>query len=355
MEPAPAPVNKTYLPLKVTPLTAACSKPSKNGRRWDGLGSWVGNSRSSGQRSSFLDGIGVQGVFVGTSNGGRLVDFNFLGGFQELDQFTVDLVQFNLGTSVQFSLLGKSLVSLGQVFSDGWLGNLGQVGTLRHFQDVLLQLSDVFSWFFRVLNVTLVVDNSLWTLWVGDVLVNWVQVQDLLTVLNQLVTQFLGQSIVLTLGFVSVVDVIFHEFDQGGVGSVHDVDGFRDQLSILLSLVNSSKAAASIVAPPAAAPAAAAPAAAAEAKLTPATEAYFWAQASKKALASFSEPKRAAGSSIKAINKVEDCLPAPKPHLPCKYFLAEATEKPPGILEAINLAIKEEDCLPNSPEKVSWN
>ena len=66
-----------------------------------------------------------------------------------------------------------------------------------------------------------------------------------------------------------------------------------------------------------------------------------------KAFASASEPNLLAGSFVKAINKTESCLPAPKPNLDSKYFLAVVMENPPGIFEDINLPINEVEVFPN--------
>ena len=76
---------------------------------------------------------------------------------------------------------------------------------------------------------------------------------------------------------------------------------------------------------------------------------------SKNDLASPSEPNLLAGSLHNAVNKTESCLPGPNPNLDSKYFLAFVMENPPGILDDINLPIKEVEVFPNDPENVSWN
>ena len=110
-------------------------------------------------------------------------------------------------------------------------------------------------------------------------------------------------------------------------------------------------AAGSIIIPPPPAPPS--PPATGADRLMPTFAAYFWETSSRYALASFSEPRRAAGSMVKANNKTPSCLPEARPHLVSRYFRAAVMLKPPGIFEEINLATREEDCFPSWPLNVA--
>ena len=115
-------------------------------------------------------------------------------------------------------------------------------------------------------------------------------------------------------------------------------------------MVKASRAAGSIIIPPPPAPAS--PPADADDRLTPAAAAYFVATSSRYALASFSEPKRAAGSIVRASNSTPSCLPDAKPNLVSRCLRTAVILNPPGILDDTKRAMREEDCLPSWPLNV---
>ncbi|GJD00729.1 hypothetical protein ColKHC_09554 [Colletotrichum higginsianum] len=125
------------------------------------------------------------------------------------------------------------LVDAAEVILDlGAVAILGDLAALGHLLDVVLQLAAAGAGDFFVVEVSTGVDSGLGASGDGNVLVDGVGVENLLAVLDELLTELLGKLVGLaTLGW-AVVNVVLHELDQRGVGAVHDADALADNLTV---------------------------------------------------------------------------------------------------------------------------
>ncbi|GKT45755.1 uncharacterized protein ColSpa_05936 [Colletotrichum spaethianum] len=135
---------------------------------------------------------------------------------QRAKDVTVKVLDLKLGDAA------KVVLDLGAVTV------LGDLATLSHLLDVVLQLAAAGARDFLVVQVATSIDSGLRASGNGDVLVDG----DLLAVLDELLSELLGELVSLATLRGAVVNVVLHELDQGGVGAVHDANALAHDLTV---------------------------------------------------------------------------------------------------------------------------
>ena len=130
-------------------------------------------------------------------------------------------------------LLADHLVDIPQVILDlGAVAVFRDGTTLGHLLDIMLQLARTRPRSLLVADIPASVNGRLGTGGDGHILVDRRDAENLLAVLNELLTQFLGKLVGLTTGGGAVVDMVLHEVEKEGVGTVHEADTLADNFAV---------------------------------------------------------------------------------------------------------------------------
>ncbi len=108
------------------------------------------------------------------------------------------------------------------------------LAALGHLLHVVLQLAAALPRDLLVRHVATGVDGRLGTGRHGDVLIHGVDVESVLDVVDQHLTERLGELVRLAAVRGAVVDVVLHKLEERRVGAVHEPDALADDLTIHL-------------------------------------------------------------------------------------------------------------------------
>ncbi|TFA99245.1 hypothetical protein CCMA1212_009011 [Trichoderma ghanense] len=151
-------------------------------------------------------------------------------GAQNITVQALDLELRSLGHLVL--LLDQLVDALQIVLHLGAVAILGDLAALGHLLNIVLELPAAGAGNFLVVEVAAGVHGGARTSGDGNVLVSRRQVQNLLAVLNELLSELLGKLVGLATLSGAVVDVVLHELEELGVGLVHDADALADNLTV---------------------------------------------------------------------------------------------------------------------------
>ena len=130
-------------------------------------------------------------------------------------------------------LLADHLVDIPQVILDlGAVAVFRDGTTLSHLLDIMLQLARTRPRSLLVPDIPAGVNGRLGTGGDGHILVDRRDLENLLAVLNELLAQFLGKLVCLATGGGAVVDMVLHEVEKEGVGTVHEADTLADDFAV---------------------------------------------------------------------------------------------------------------------------
>jgi hypothetical protein len=149
------------------------------------------------------------------------------------EDITIQALDLKLGGLGQLVLLLDKSVDAGKIVLNlGAVTVLRDLTTLSHLLDIVFQLAAAGTGNFLVVEVTSGIDGSLGTSRDSDVLVDRSNIKNILDVLNELLSKLLGKLVSLASLGGAVVDVVLHEFEKLGVGTVHETDALADNLTV---------------------------------------------------------------------------------------------------------------------------
>ncbi|GKT61899.1 unnamed protein product [Colletotrichum tofieldiae] len=152
---------------------------------------------------------------------------------QRTENIAIQILDLELRGLGHLVLLLDELVDASEVVLDlGAVTVLRNLSTLSHLLDVVLQLAAASAGDFLIVEVATSIDSGLGASGNGNVLVDGVGVENLLAVLDELLTELLGELVGLTTLRWAVIDVVLHKFDQGGVGAIHNADALAHDLTV---------------------------------------------------------------------------------------------------------------------------
>ncbi|GJC78128.1 hypothetical protein ColLi_00966 [Colletotrichum liriopes] len=152
---------------------------------------------------------------------------------QRTENIAIQVLDLELRGLGHLVLLLDELVDASEVVLDlGAVTVLRNLSTLSHLLNVVLQLAAASAGDFLIVEVATSIDSGLGASGNGNVLVDGVGVENLLAVLDELLTELLGKLVGLTTLRWAVVDVVLHKFDQGGVGAIHNADALAHDLTV---------------------------------------------------------------------------------------------------------------------------
>jgi hypothetical protein len=111
-------------------------------------------------------------------------------------------------------LLDELVDSLQVILNLGAVAVLGQLSTLSHLAHVVLKLANARSWGFLVVHVALGINLQVWRGGYCDIFVDWSLVQNLLAVVDKLLTKLFCKLVCLTALSGAVVHVVLHEVEK---------------------------------------------------------------------------------------------------------------------------------------------
>ena len=149
------------------------------------------------------------------------------------ENLTIQALDLKLRSLGQLVLLLDESVDAGKIALNlGAVAVLRDLATLSHLLNVVLQLTAAGTGDFLVVEVTSGIDGGSGASGDSDILVDRSDVKNFLDVLNELLSKLLGKLVSLASLGGAVVDVVLHEFEELGVGTVHKANALADDLTV---------------------------------------------------------------------------------------------------------------------------
>ncbi|KUI68937.1 hypothetical protein VM1G_11569 [Cytospora mali] len=152
---------------------------------------------------------------------------------QRTDHFTVQSLELQLRTLGHLVLRLNHLVEAAQIALNlGTVAVLGDLATISHLLNVMLQLAAALARNFLITEITTSIDGSVGSRWEVNILKDRVNGESIAAVVEQLRCQLLSKFVCLSTFCWAVVNVVLHELQEGWVGLVHKADTLADDFSI---------------------------------------------------------------------------------------------------------------------------